>query len=278
MTAPSPPWVLKVGGRELRPGPALDRFASLVARAVHTGVPTVVVHGGGDEVTERASALGLPTQRIAGQRVTDAAMLEVVIEVLGGRINHRIVTALQGAGVPAVGLSGVSGRLLVAEAFGEPTGSLGFVGRPTAVEPRVLLGMIAEGWTPVVAPLAAGPGGVIYNVNADVAAASLAARLGAHLALVTDVPAVRDAEGRPIDTLGLETARALLRAGTAKDGMIPKLEAALEAVSTGAASAWIGDLDGIARPDAARSGTRILGGPSSAAGPLPLLLTGGSER
>jgi acetylglutamate kinase len=278
MIASGPPWVLKVGGRELRPGPALDGFASLVAKSVHSGVPIVVVHGGGDEITERAAALGLPTQRVGGQRVTDAAMLEVVVEVLGGRINHRIVRAIQDAGVPAFGLSGISGRLLSAEPYGDPPGALGFVGQPTAVRARVIHALLHEGWTPVIAPLAAGPGGGIYNVNADVAAAAIAASLGAHLALVTDVPAVRDVGGRPIATLLPDEVRALIAAGTASDGMVPKLEAAVSAVSTGAASAWIGDLEGIAHPGVPSRGTQIRGRRPHSAAPLPLLLPGGSER
>jgi len=278
MTPDGLPWVLKIGGRELRPGESLERFAALVARSVHAGVPTIVVHGGGEEITERAAALGLPTQRIAGQRVTDAAMLEVVIEVLGGRINHRILTALQRAGVPALGLSGASGRLLSAVPLGEPPGALGFVGRPAGVRSRVVRALLEEGWTPVVAPLASGPGGQLLNVNADLAAAALAGSLGAHLALVTDVPAVRDADGRALARLRPDGVRALIAGGVATDGMIPKLESALEALSAGAASAWIGDLDGLARPGEPRTGTRLLGRRGPPGRSLPLLQFGGSVR
>jgi acetylglutamate kinase len=269
------PWVLKVGGRELRPGEALEQFADVVARAVHAGVPTVVVHGGGEEITERADALGLPTERVRGQRVTDAAMLEVVIEVLGGRINHRLVAAIQRAGVPAFGLSGTSGRLLTAEPMGDPPGSLGYVGRPTAVRARILRTLFESGWTPVIAPLGSGPGGSVYNVNADLAAAALAGSLSGDLALLTDVPGVRDRAGAVLPSLSLDQIPGLLSDGTATGGMIPKLEAASTALTEGALSVWIGDLPGLSHPGSPAVGTRFVGRKSSAP-TLPLLPSGGT--
>ncbi|HTT35333.1 MAG TPA: acetylglutamate kinase, partial [Thermoplasmata archaeon] len=90
-------WVLKIGGDELRPGPALARVALLAAQASRRGRSLVVVHGGGDEVTERAAAIGLATEKRDGQRVTDEATLEVVVEVLAGRVTARLTNALEGA-------------------------------------------------------------------------------------------------------------------------------------------------------------------------------------
>ncbi len=241
-----PTKVVKIGGRELVGGPELDRLVGALARWVRRGERLVVVHGGGDEITERARALGLPTQRRDGQRVTDAAMLEVVIEVLAGRVNTRLVRALLGAGVPAVGLSGVSGGLLKVRPAGNPPGSLGWVGRPTHVAARLLEGLLLDGLTPVIAPLGVDAGGAVYNVNADLAAAAIAAALGAELRLVTDVDAVHGTGGEPIARLGAAEARALIANGVARDGMIPKLEATLVALDDGAASAWIGALDALA--------------------------------
>jgi acetylglutamate kinase len=269
------PWVVKVGGRELRPGPELDRLAGTLAAAVRGGVPTLLVHGGGDEITERCDALGLPTQRIGGQRVTDAATLELVVEVLAGRINLRLVTALQAAGVPAIGITGVSGRLLTVT----PSPGLGFVGTPTRVRAQLLRDLLGDGWTPVIAPLGVGPGGSVHNVNADLAAAAIASSLHSELALLTDVPAVRDAKGASISALRSGQIRALIRDGVARDGMIPKLLAAESALQSGARSVWIGDLEGLPRPGVEPDrGTRIVGRRAAATPLLPELVPGGPQR
>ncbi len=116
------PLLLKVGGRETDPAGALGAVVAFVARAQRAGREVVLVHGGGEEVTARATALGLPTKKVDGQRVTDRALLDVVVEVLAGRVNGRIVNALADAGVPAVGLSGLSGRLLPVKLAGSPRG------------------------------------------------------------------------------------------------------------------------------------------------------------
>jgi len=252
-------WVLKVGGRELLPGPALAELATVVARAVGSGRPLVLVHGGGEEVTHRAAELGLPTEKRNGQRITNDTMLEVVCEVLVGRVGVRLVNALEGAGVPAVGLSGVSGRMIHVKPAGAPAGSLGWVGVPDRVRPTLLRGLLDDGITPVIAPLGTDGAGGVYNVNADLAAGAIAGALGARLLLLTDVPAVRDASGDPIELLGESHARQLLDAGTAHDGMIPKLEAAIAGLHGGASSVWVGDLAGLEeegpRPGA---GTRVV--------------------
>lgn len=259
MNVATVPWVVKFGGRELSPGPELSRLAAVLASAVAAGVPTVVVHGGGDEISARAEALGLPVERIGGQRVTDPPMLEVVIEVLAGRVNTRLVAALATAGVPALGLTGMSGHLLRVR----PLPGLGFVGEPTKVRAALLRRLLSEGHTPVLAPIGAGPSGSPYNVNADLAAGAIAGAIRAHLSLVTDVPAVLDREGRPIAELASSRIPALLRDGTARDGMIPKLTAVAAALAAGAPTAWIGDLDGLRAPGGPRSPGTIVVGPEA---------------
>ncbi|MCI4321285.1 MAG: acetylglutamate kinase, partial [Thermoplasmata archaeon] len=178
--------VLKVGGRETDPAGGLRGVVEFVVRAQRAGREVVLVHGGGEEVTERATALGLPTRKVEGQRVTDAALLEVVIEVLAGRVNSRVVNALTDAGVPAVGLTGLSGRLLPVQPAGEPPGSLGFVGEPTGARVRILRTLLDEGYTPVVAPIGTDQNGGVFNVNADRAAGAIAAAMGGELVLLTD--------------------------------------------------------------------------------------------
>lgn len=254
--------VVKLGGRELVDPGSIDRVASWIGARVRAGRPIVVVHGGGDEVTERASALGLPTEKRSGQRVTDAAMLEVVIEVLAGRVNARLVGRLGAHGVPSVGLTGLADRLLLVRPAGAPPGSLGFVGEPVEIRRRLLDPLLAQGITPVIAPIGTDGHGQCYNVNADLAAAAIARSLRADLFLVTDVPGVRDAQGEVLDRLTVAGARRLVRDGIARDGMIPKLEAAEAALSAGS-TAWIGDLEGLLAPGRT-PGTQLTRAPAAA--------------
>jgi acetylglutamate kinase len=245
MTDRSEPWVVKVGGRELVPGPALGALVLAIGRWVRAGRPVVLVHGGGDEVSARASQLGLAIERVDGQRVTSDAVLEVVVEVLAGRVNTRLVNALEGGGVPALGLSGLSGRLLRVVPEGDPPGSLGWVGRPTGVHARWLRSVLAGGFTPVLAPLGTDSHGGVYNVNADRVAGALSAGLSAHLLLLTDVPNVRDAQGKALREIGSRDVARLVDSRAATDGMIPKLTSARDAVVDGARSAWIGRLEDV---------------------------------
>jgi acetylglutamate kinase len=253
------PAVLKVGGRELLPGPGLDALVDCVQALRSTGRPLLLVHGGGEEVTDRAEALGLRSTRSRGQRLTSLPMLEVVVEVLAGRINSRLVAALGHEGVDAHGLTGASERMLLVEPAGKPPGSLGWVGTPKSVRARPLLRILEEGVLPVVAPLGIDRAGNLYNVNADLAAAVFAGALHAELWLLTDVEAVRGGEGEPLARLTPAEAAELLRSGAAIDGMIPKLEAAELARRKGARSVWIGSLPGLS-PSGPRpaSGTHFL--------------------
>jgi acetylglutamate kinase len=275
------PLVVKIGGRELQPGPALDELARRLRSLAASGRPVVIVHGGGEEVTHRADALGLKTTKHRGQRVTSAPMLEIVVEVLAGRINTRLVAELNRAGLPAVGVSGASRGLLTVRPAGDPPGALGFVGHPQRVRSTPLLALLRTGFLPVVAPIGVDRRGQLYNVNADLAAAALAGELKADLLLLTDVAAVRDANGRDRSLLTLTQAHRLIERGAAVDGMIPKLEAGELALREGAPSVWIGSLDAIT-PDgpAADRGTRLVPGrtrvPVAPVTPSPLSSEPGS--
>jgi acetylglutamate kinase len=250
--------VVKVGGQEITPGEPVERLARWAAHEVRSGHRLVIVHGGGEEVTARAGALGLSTEKRHGQRVTTAPMLEVVLEVLAGRVNTRLVAALQAQGVPAVGLTGASGRILGVRPAGTPKGSLGFVGEPTGARVGLLRTLLDQGFTPVVAPVGIDPDGQVYNVNADLAASSIAAALRADLYLVTDVPGVLGESGQPVARLTVTEARRLIGRGVASGGMIPKLEAAAQALRRGSL-VWIGNLEGLATEH--RAGT-VIGGPA----------------
>jgi acetylglutamate kinase len=260
--------VIKVGGRELSSGPELERLVAFVKSSLRSGTPVVVVHGGGDEVTDRAQALGLSVEWHRGQRVTSPAMLDVVIEVLAGRVNARLVAAFEASGIPAVGLAGASAGMLSVEPDGDPPGSLGSVGRPVGVNGRILRTLLDEGWTPVVAPIGVGPGHALFNVNADFAAAAIAAALHAELLLVTDVDGVLSPRGVRYDRLSLPELRRCLADGTARGGMLPKLEAAQRGLLAGARAAWIGSAEGLDPTSSVPVGGTWLG-----RGPAPARLT-----
>ncbi len=258
-TPEEPPLVIKIGGRELLPGAPLDRLARRLAGLAAGGRDLTVVHGGGDEITDRAHALGLKTSSVAGQRITSAPMLEIVLEVLGGRINGRLTAALARAGVPAAGLTGASGGILRVRPAGDPPGALGFVGIPERVAAAPLHALRAAGLVPVLAPIGLDGAGQLYNVNADLAAAAVAAATGAVLWQLTDVPGVRDGpDGRILPVLPVATARRLIALGRATGGMIPKLEAAERALRGGASAVWIGPPEALgARGPRAGTGTWI---------------------
>ncbi len=227
--------VLKIGGSvsgELRG--TLDLVASLNDR----GVPLVVVHGGGPQVGEWSARLGLETRFARGLRVTDEATLDVALAVLCGLVNARIVAALLGRGVPAVGLSGIDGGTLRAE---REDPELGLVGRVTLVDSSLLEDLLAGGRVPVVAPAAIdAKDGALLNVNADSAAGAVAASIAARLlAFVTDVPGVRGQDGRLIPALDREGATRLVDAAVIDGGMLPKVEACLVAASTGCRAAIV---------------------------------------
>jgi acetylglutamate kinase len=197
-----------------------------IARIARTR-PVVVVHGGGKRLTAWLDRLGVPTRFERGRRVTDDAAIEVAWAVLAGLVNGELVAALRGAGADAVGLSGVDGDLL----HGERIPELGRVARVVAVNRDLLDSLLVAGRVPVIAPLARDEDGVVCNVNADEAAAGIAADVGARrTVLLTDVDAVLDAGGRAIRTLGAATAEALIADGTIAGGMVPKVEAALGAL------------------------------------------------
>jgi len=234
--------VLKIGGSVAGQD---DAALGLVAALHDSGVPLVVVHGGGPLIGEWSARAGLESRFERGLRVTDPATRDVAVAVLAGVVNKTLVARLIAKGLPAVGLSGIDGGMLRAER--EP--GLGEVGRITMVDSSLVDDLIAAGRLPVVAPAAiATDDGAILNVNADSAAGALAAGLEARLlAFVTDVPGVRGGDGKVIAALDRERAKALVDDGTIEGGMLPKVEACLIAAGAGCRAAILAarDVDAI---------------------------------
>jgi acetylglutamate kinase len=234
--------VVKVGGQAMADSSLLESLAEDVAFLRLVGVQPVVVHGGGPQISEVSERLGLTPQFQGGLRVTDADTLEVAKMVLVGKLNKELVGQVNRAGVPAIGLCGDDGTLLRArKRQGSGGEDLGFVGEIVSVNDSLLRALMTTA-VPVIASTATDGRGQSYNVNADHAAAAVAAALGAaELVLLTDVPGVIE-DGELVSELSVEDAERLVAQGTATAGMIPKLQAAVAAMRSGVERAHI--LDG----------------------------------
>lgn len=241
--------IVKIGGNRADDG---DWIREVAAGIASSAVPTVLVHGGGKDVTELQRALGIEPEWREGLRITTPRVLEVVRMVLSGSVNKRWVAALLDAGVDAVGVSGEDGGLLRgAISHG---GALGRTGELVSVRTELLETWLAQGITPVVSPVTRGPDGDGLNTNADDAAAGVAAWMGAaELLFVSDVPGVK-AGGAWVDSLDAQDAASLLESGEAAGGMRPKLRAAMRARAAGVGRVRIGAVEMLTDDGA---GTRI---------------------
>ena len=238
--------LIKVGGRA-QEDPSLAGEIAAAWRAAPGGL--CVVHGGAVEIDRLQRALGATPRFVGGRRVTSAEDVETVRMALSGSANKRIVSALCALGIPAVGISGEDAAMLRAAPFDD---ALGRVGRPETVRIDLIRLLLAGGFLPVIAPLAAGPEGETgaLNVNGDDAAAAIAAALGAaELVFVTDVDGVR-VDGATVEALDSAGAQALLDSGTAGGGMAVKVASALGALAGGTARVRIGGTSAIRDPSA----------------------------
>jgi acetylglutamate kinase len=237
--------VVKIGGR----AQSDPRIATALCQAWKSSPNNLcVVHGGGDEISSMQRALGVEPTFVGGRRVTSQTDLDLLRMVLSGVVNKRLVNSLVTAGVPAVGLSGEDDALIGAELI--DVASLGFAGRPSAINVQLLRALMDAGYVPVISPIgydvASGEGGAL-NVNGDDAAAAIAAALKAEeLLLIADVEGVRDAQGDFAPFLSIESAQALISSGVAAGGMAAKLESAHAALLAGVDRVRICDLAGLA--------------------------------
>jgi acetylglutamate kinase len=227
--------VVKIGGSTLG---CHDTTLADVAELAKRGQRPVVVHGGGALISDWLNRLDVPTRFERGLRVTDAAALDVVVGVLAGVVNKRLVAALAALGVRAVGLSGADGGILRCRIADE---ALGFVGDVECADGGPVLELLEAGVVPVIAPVGmlyenGRATGQLLNINADTAAGAIAAALSAGwLVFMTDVPGVQ-ADGEVLDALGEREAKSLIESGVIEGGMIPKVEACLTAARAGARS------------------------------------------
>jgi len=247
-TPSSRPTVIKIGGSTL--GAADTSLEDLVAYHRAGGRP-IVVHGGGAMITEWLQKMEIPSTFVDGLRSTNERALDVVVGVLRGVVNARLVAEIVALGGRAIGVSGVDGSAVRAERYDE---RLGYVGRVTGVDGRFFLDLLDAGVIPVVAPIGLEPPSQPLNINADTVAGEIARATSAeHLVFLTDVDGLLDGGGAIVPVLSAEHAAALRAAGTLGGGMIPKVDACFRAAEAGAV-AYVANGT---RPGTAR---RILGG------------------
>lgn len=231
--------LIKLGGTLLDEPESRARLAREISEIAAPGGPhTVVVHGGGKQMTRFLAERGVESRFVNGLRVTTPEIIDAVLKVFAGSVNAQLVTAFRAAGARPVGLSGLDAGLVDAEIL-DP--QLGLVGKPVHSDARLLELLTREYYLPIVACVAGDTAGAVYNVNADQMAVACAAAFGAEkLVFLTDVEGVRDSSGRTRSSLTAAEARTLIRDGIATGGMQAKLEAAMFALEKGVRKVLIG--------------------------------------
>ena len=236
----APRLVLKLGGELLEQPQDVERVAGAIARLARRS-SLVVVHGGGKEIDAALATAGIPKQQVDGLRVTDAPTLDVVVAVLAGAINTRLVAAVRRAGGKPVGLTGADATVATVKraapivSVAGASVDLGLVGAPVRNgAPQLLTDLLSRGYVPIVACIGATRRGQLLNVNADTLASHLAAAIGARrLVIAGGTSGVLDSEGRTIARLTRRDAAQLVKVGTANKGMVAKLQACRAALQGG---------------------------------------------
>jgi len=234
--------VIKYGGSAQESDELKARFAQDIVLLHTVGMKPVVVHGGGKNITKLLTDLGVDTRFVEGQRVTTREVMRVAEMVLSGEINKEIVALLNSQGARAVGISGKDANFL--EAIPKDSENFGYTGVIEQINTEIVDNILEDGFVPVIAPIAGSqtlghPG---FNINADLAASRIAVALGARKILfLTDTPGVLDAEGKLISLLSIDQARRLKEEEVIRGGMIPKVDACIEALRGGVKKAHIID-------------------------------------
>lgn len=234
--------VVKYGGNAMLDDELKSAVMSDIVLMQLVGINVVLVHGGGPEINAMLNKIGKESRFIGGMRYTDEETIGIVQQVLAGKVNKDLVQLLENAGGKAIGLCGLDGSLLKADKLEE---DLGFVGEIREVNVDILRNAAQNGYIPIISTVAAGYHGEVYNINADIAAARIAAELGAmKLILMTDVCGLlrdRDDESTLIPVVNVSDVRRLKKEGVINGGMIPKIDCCVDAVRRGVSRAHIID-------------------------------------
>lgn len=245
-------FVIKYGGAAQVDEGLKDAFAQDVVLMNYIGINTVIVHGGGPKISETMEKMGKSPSFVHGQRVTDEETIDIVEMVLGGLVNKEIVSLINSHGGRAVGLSGKDGSLVKADkklikkktagAGTDEIIDLGRVGEVKEVDPSILRSLERDGFIPVVAPVGVSHEGLTMNINADYVASAIASALSAEkLVLLTDVPGVLDGRKKTVSTTSVRKVQEMIKKGRVTGGMIPKVQACVEALKKGVGKTHIID-------------------------------------
>ena len=223
--------VVKYGGNAMLDEELKSAVMSDIVLMQLVGINVVLVHGGGPEINTMLQKVGKESRFVGGMRYTDPETMEIVQQVLAGKVNKDLVQRLEDAGGKAIGLCGLDGSLLKADMLDE---NLGYVGEIREVNTQILTDAAENGYIPVVSTVAAGYHGEVFNVNADTAAARIAGELGGLLRDTADEESI-------IPVLRVSEVARLKREGVISGGMIPKIDCAADAVRRGVGRAHIID-------------------------------------
>lgn len=236
--------VVKYGGNAMINADLKDAVMSDIVLMQMVGIHVVLVHGGGPEISDMLKKIGKESKFIDGLRVTDSETIDIVQMVLAGKVNKDLVQLLEQHNGRAIGLCGLDGGMLKAKKL-ENGADLGFVGEITELNTEIISKASQNGYIPIIATIAGGENGEVYNINADVAAARIAAQLGAEkLILMTDVRGLlrdKDDEDTLIPEVNVSDVPKLRNQGIISGGMIPKVDCCVEAVRRGVGDATIID-------------------------------------
>ena len=241
--------VIKYGGNAMTDEGLKNSFARDVVLMKLVGINPVIVHGGGPQIGALLDKLNIESRFVNGMRVTDSATMDVVQMVLGGLVNQEIVALVNTNGGRAVGVTGKDGGLIQARKLAMSPDlnapeiiDIGHVGEVTQVNTDILTTLTESAFIPVIAPIGVGADGESYNINADIVAGAVAESLQAEkLLLLTNTPGILDASGETIVEIRKSAVEQLITDGVITEGMLPKVQCALDAVNAGVHSVQIVD-------------------------------------
>ncbi|MGN1339737.1 MAG: acetylglutamate kinase [Oscillospiraceae bacterium] len=226
--------VVKYGGNAMTNETLKQAVMQDIVLLSLVGIKVVLVHGGGPEINAMLKKINKPSEFVNGLRYTDEETIDIVQMVLAGKVNKDLVQLLQQAGGKAIGLCGLDGNLIQAEQLNP---DLGYVGEINAINPEVINTALNNGYIPVVSTVATGKNGEVFNINADTAAARIAAEMkAANLILLTDIKGLledKDDDNTLIRVVGVSEVPYLKKQGVITGGMIPKIDCCVEAVRRG---------------------------------------------
>ena len=230
--------VIKLGGNAMIDDKLKQNFARDVILLKQVGIHPVIIHGGGPQITSYLKKLGIESNFADGMRITDPESIHIIEMVLGGLVNKELVKTITSLGGKAVGLSGKDGGLIRAKkVIGEGEfKNIDFknTGTVQSIDPEVVNLLDGSSFIPIIAPIGMGDDGNTYNINADIVAGKIAHILEASKYIIlTDTKGILDADNNLIQSINADGVKKLISKGTISKGMLPKVNSALEAVSSG---------------------------------------------